>query len=88
MKTVWKYNIRPDDLISLDLPIGAKPLSIQEQHGNAELWCLCDPNEKVYETRLFRMAGTGHSIKEEIIGYVGTFQLDGGSLVFHLFEVM
>jgi hypothetical protein len=87
MKTVWKFEIKPDDIIEISLPVGAKPLTVQEQNGGAQLWCLCNPNKTTYETRKFRLAGTGHIIYENILAFIGTFQLDNGSLVFHLFEV-
>ena len=87
MKKIWKFEIHADDLFTITLPKGAKPLSVQEQNGQAQLWCLCDPKETVYEDRKFRLAGTGHPITEENLDFIGTFQLLGGRLVLHLFEV-
>jgi hypothetical protein len=86
MKTVWKFEIHTDDYVNINLPKGAKPLSIQQQGDSVQLWCLVDPNETVYETRTFRLAGTGHPITDDV-EYIGTFQLFGGSFVGHLFEV-
>lgn len=37
--------------------------------------------------RHFRIKGTGHAA-DDIGDYIGTFQLNGGSLVFHLFEAL
>lgn len=87
MKTVWKFRVTADDYFTLDLPKGAKPLSVQEQGGEVQMWCLVNDNETIYERRTFRLAGTGHPIKDNVV-FIGTFQLDGGSLVFHLFEVV
>lgn len=87
MKTVWKYQITADDLITLQLPLGAKPLSVHEQNGEPQLWVLVNPNEQAMESRTFRLAGTGHPIKEHNIEFIGTFQLYGGSFVGHLFEL-
>ena len=86
MQTVWKYEINSDDYVSLNLPLGAKPLEVQKQHGHVYLWCLVDPQQTIHEKRTFRLAGTGHPIKDNV-DFIGTFQLDGGALVFHLFEV-
>jgi hypothetical protein len=33
------------------------------------------------------MYGTGHDMPDDPGQYVGTFQMHGGALVFHLFEV-
>ena len=86
MKSVWKYKISVEDYTVLNLPVGAKPLSVQEQRGEVYLWCLVNPDQKVHETRTFRLAGTGHPIVENV-EFLGTFQLYEGSFVGHLFEV-
>jgi hypothetical protein len=86
MNAVWKFELDTDDYSKIDLPVGAKPLTVQDQKGHVQMWCLVDPNETVYETRTFRLAGTGHPISENV-EYIGTFQLYSGSFVGHLFEV-
>ena len=35
-----------------------------------------------YDIRIF---GTGHELDVDVGAYLGTFQLDGGNLVFHAF---
>jgi hypothetical protein len=90
MLTIWKYTIPVADDFSLSMPAGASPLSIQVQYDEPQLWALVDPDETVFQEIKFRLAGTGHpiNIPEMDLSFIGTFQLDGGSLVFHLFEVM
>ena len=41
------------------------------------------------EERLFRFAVTGHPIEDQssLLEFVATFQAQGGSLIFHIFEV-
>jgi len=53
------------------------------------LWALVNPDER-HSKRQFRLAGTGHPIiqDEGALRFVGTIQLHGGSLVFHLFELL
>jgi hypothetical protein len=87
MRQVWKYKITPEDNQVIHLPAAAEILSVQTQNGSPELWCLCNPEETKCDTRRFRLAGTGHPIVEDNLVFIGTFQLDMGSLVFHLFEV-
>ena len=87
MKTVWKFPLDTDDHNVLVMPVGSVILSVQVQHGRIQLWALCDPNEKDQEERHFRLAGTGHPIKDNIKSFIGTVQLLGGDFVVHLFEV-
>lgn len=85
MRTIHKFAVlaRPFDL---RLPKGAKVLTVQIQHGRPEMWVLLDTNNE-RERRTFVTLPTGNEIPDDInLDYIGTFQLDGGSLVFHLFE--
>lgn len=88
MKTVWKFNIGYDDYSYISVPIGAVIISFQTQYERPTLWFLCDPDEPKKEVRKFRLAGTGHNITEENLAFVGTVQLRGGQIVFHLFEIL
>jgi hypothetical protein len=87
-KTVWKYEIPIEDYFILELPKGAKPLSVQTQRGVLCLWCLVDQPSFESEERTFRLAGTGHSIKDDNVLYIGTFQAEEGYFIGHLFEVI
>ncbi len=86
MRTVYKYPIIATDYFQLELPQDAQILTIQTQHSEPQLWALVD-TDALMETRRFRLAGTGHPISDENLRYIGTFQLNGGTLVFHLFEI-
>ena len=91
MLTIWKYPVPVEDHFELSLPIGARPLAVQVQHGNPQMWILLDKDkdEVLYIKRRFRIAGTGHLIQEsaESLHYIDTFQLLGGNLIFHVFEI-
>lgn len=84
--TVYKYAILAFDVFGLELPIGAKILTVQTQNDLPHIWALVDPSAEK-EIRTFRLAGTGHTIKETNLDYIGTVQIRGGELVFHLFEI-
>jgi hypothetical protein len=86
MITVFKYPVKVSDEFDLALPADAHILTVQVQHGTPCMWALVD-TEKPLETRHFRLAGTGHPIAQDISRYLGTFQVDGGNLIFHLFEM-
>jgi hypothetical protein len=84
--TIWKYEIMPG-VFDLNMPAGARILSVQVQRGKPYVWALCCPDNEIEKRRLC-VVGTGHSTPENIENarFVGTFQLNGGELVFHLFE--
>lgn len=87
METIWKYELETLDLFDVDMPIGAKPLTVQMQNEKPCLWALVDSG-KNKEKRTFSIYGTGHivnSAQHKI--YIGTYQLMDGGLVFHLFEL-
>lgn len=88
MLKVFKYPVPVADLFELEMPKDAQILTVQIQGEDIQMWALVDP-ESPTELRQFRLAGTGHSIsvKHTVKRYIGTFQIRGGRLVFHLFEV-
>jgi hypothetical protein len=87
MRQVFKYDLPADYEFSLVLPRGAELLHVAGQHDRPRLWALVDP-EAGFETRRFRLAGTGHPIVEEKLKHVGSFMMNGDTFVFHLFEVL
>lgn len=86
-KQIWKFHLDPNKN-NVAMPVGAEILTIQTQDEMPCIWALVDPdNEK--ELRHFEVYGTGHDIPCDMgieRKYINTFQLEGGSLVFHLFE--
>jgi len=89
MLAIFKYPIPIKDHSTLELPKDARILTVQIQRGTPQLWALVD-SETEKETRYFRLSGTGHPLGEDylrIINYIGTFQMENGALVFHLFEI-
>jgi len=85
-RKVFKYDVVMDDTFKLSLPQGAEVLSVGVQFGEPRMWVLVEPTAPVVE-RTFRVAGTGHHITGSL-KFIGTFQLEGGALIFHLFEVL
>ena len=87
MKTIWKYELRAAGEQIIVMPEHARILSVQSQNDAACLWAIVEStNRKVRRT--FRIHGTGHPIDYHgDYPHVGTFQLHGGSLVFHVFDI-
>lgn len=89
MLKVFKYPVPMSDEFTLKLPHGATILSVQQQHDVVCMWALVDTAAEI-ETRVFRLAGTGHEIAQRAnqLIHISTFQLQGGRLVFHVFEII
>lgn len=85
-KQVWKFILDHQGVQVASMPIGAVILSVQVQNGNTCIWALVDPLAGI-TLRTFRIYGTGHPIAEYVnLKYIGTYQLNNGDLVFHIFE--
>lgn len=84
-RTIWKWSLALTDVQALQIPRGAKLLSVQMQGELPQLWALVDPSEP-RDMRTIRIIGTGHPIDEHPGEYVGTFQMRDGALVFHVFS--
>lgn len=85
-REIWKYPIQVTDWFEIAMPYEAEILCCQMQIDTPCIWALVNPDAPT-EVRKFRLAGTGHAIFESALTFVGTFQMAGGALVFHLFEV-
>ena len=86
MATIYKYKLQPGRTV-LDLPDGAKVLTVQMQGDDACLWALVEPH-KPTGSRFFDVYGTGHPAPADPGDYVATFQQRNawGALVFHVFD--
>lgn len=88
MMTVYKYEIPMGDLFSVPMPAGAQILKFAKQHDALCIWAIVDTAAEL-ETRVFRLAGTGHEIDNaSSLSYIDTVLLSDGALVFHLFEIL
>lgn len=85
MNTIWKYSLQSAPNFSIEMPRGAQILTVQLQGGRPYLWALVNP-DAVLEPRYFFLAPTGESFVPPALDYIGTFQMDGGAFVAHLFE--
>lgn len=85
---IWKFNLAVTDMQCIAIPQGAKLLSVQTQRDLPQLWALVDEKAPI-EHRNFATYGTGNPMPDvDIGGYVGTYQIQGGAFVFHVFEAL
>lgn len=84
--TIWKFPINITDRQTVMMPARAKILTVQVQYGAAYLWAQVDEKLVTEEERGIEVFGTGHPMNDEERRYIGSIQLHGGGLVFHIFE--
>ena len=87
-KTIWKFELETTDNQTIEMPVNAEILTVQTQNEIPCIWALVDPTETKVK-RFIEVFGTGHDIHYDMgvsRNYLGTYQLQGGSSVFHVFE--
>lgn len=84
MKTIWKFPFPIEDHFKIEMPKDAVILTVQMQNGKACIWAIVNPNEEK-EDKYFRLFGTGQPNLLHYYKYIGTFQMEQGTLVWHLF---
>lgn len=84
-KTIWKFTLQPE--CEVEMPKGAQVLAVREQGEDICLWALVDPTA-TKEKRRFVGFGTGHTVPDTPMSFIGTAHLRGGTLVFHVFEIL
>lgn len=88
VKKIFKYDLVIEYKQVVKLPAGANILSVQSQYESPKIWALVDPSLPLVE-RHFELFGTGHDVPCDMgveREFIGTFQLNQGEFVFHLFE--
>lgn len=86
--TIWKFELETTDIQRIEMPVGAEILCIQTQFEKPCIWALIVQKDLV-QKRTFEIFGTGHPIPENAKRkYVGSYQLSGGNMVFHCFELL
>lgn len=86
MTSVFKYPVALEDPFTVGMPRNAEILAVQSQYGRPVMWARVRTEHPV-TVRTFRIFGTGHPIPtEHKLNYIDTFQMEGGNLVFHVFE--
>ena len=82
---IWKFPVQFVDEQFVKMPKDAQLLSAQVQGTQLCIWALCDETWATSNRRI-RIHGTGHEIVGHPGRHLGTVQLDGGALIFHVFE--
>jgi len=84
---IFKYVLPLSDDPIVPMPIGAEVISAQGQDLTPVIWAIVDPDQPTVQRR-FRIVGTGHPCEDvDFDQFVGTVQLHGERLVFHVFDM-
>ena len=86
MQTIYKYPLTQTQKQTLSLPEFYEILTVQGQDNRPCLWALVDPSMPRVNVEI-AIYGTGDNIYVEDLRYISTFQIHGGALVFHAFEI-
>lgn len=88
-KRIYKYSLNTTDYQTILMPKDAKILCVMNQKDNIVLYAEVEQN--IEEPYHFEIFGTGHPMKEGMgthREYIGTVQLYGGDLVFHVYRYL
>lgn len=84
--TIYKYPIEITDIQNVTMPINAEILTAQMQRATLCLWAKVDENNTCMYERTIEVVGTGNLMTDHDRRYIGTVQLSGGALIYHVFE--
>lgn len=85
MTVVYKQMLITASVQNIDVPVGAEFLHAAAQRDNIYVWYRCQEGAP-RESKTIAVVGTGHPAPPiDEARYLGTAQLMGGELVFHVF---
>lgn len=89
MKTIYKYILEPIGGLAIQMPVGAKILTVQGQNDRICIWAEVNSDSPTEEV-IFEVFGTGHKLPNGMgvnREYIGTVQVCDGSLVLHVYRL-
>ena len=87
---IYKWSLQDTALQTLILPLGAQILTVQMQNDHPQLWALCEDQAVLTQPgqiRTIAIYETGSSLPDNPGAYIGTFQMQQGAVVCHVFAV-
>jgi hypothetical protein len=82
--TIFKYRL-DGGTNTIEMPQGARILSLALQRGVPHVWALVDQKMPTV-LRTIRVYGTGHDMPDDPGHFIGTFLIRDDSFVFHAFD--
>jgi len=81
---IYKYTLSIVDNQEIEMPAFAQILCVQIQDGLPQIWVAFEST--IYVKRKIIIIETNYHREKWPSHYIGTFQLQGGSLVYHVFD--
>ncbi len=85
-RVIWKYSLEIVVSQDVQMPEGATLVHVAAQYDGPCVWALVEPEGRVVVNRRIYIHGTGHWIMDPIATYVGSFMLQNGAFVGHVFD--
>lgn len=82
---IWKFPLEIVDEQLIDVPEGARILSVALQFEQLCVWAIVEVDAEMVPHR-FSVRGTGHAVTGDEGTFIGTVQMGGGALIWHVFE--
>jgi hypothetical protein len=88
MKTIYKYQLKTTDDQIIEMPSDAEILTVQVQNGIPCIWVKVNTELPTIPYH-FKIHGAGHPVTNDYnYKYIGTYQLNNGELVFHVWFIV
>jgi len=85
-KRIYKYPIPVSDEQIIRLPFGYRIISVQVQGLIPTIWAIVDDEQPMMVDVKVKTFVTGQELPDHhFLNYHGTYQLQGGNLVYHVF---
>ena len=89
MYKIFKYPLDVTDVQTLKLPVGATILTAMNQFETICIWAKISTTSydaKKFRDRTIYIFGTGNPVPNVEMKYINSVALEGGRLIFHVFE--
>ena len=86
IKVIYKFELKPL-VTTVDIPKDARVLTVQTQQNKPYIWVIVDADNPTVR-RKFTVQMTGVFFDVSGLRYIGTFQVDEGSFVGHVYEII
>lgn len=88
MRAVFKYTLQLLKWQTIAIPVGGKILCIDAQSNEPCMWVEVDTFETNRILVSIELYCTGESFSDANREYLGTFQIEAGAYVYHVYKVL
>lgn len=85
MKVIWKYPLEITEEQTIEVPKKYEVLCIQTQDNEPFLWVLVEEDDYLIILKIITLETGEDAHRVNLKDYIGTYQVDDGSFVGHVF---